>query len=301
MAPDREGERLQKVLARAGVASRRGAERLILEGRVSVNGRIVTELGTRVHPRAEVRVDGRPILEEERVYLLFYKPPQMITSLADPAGRPCVGDVVRGLPARVFPVGRLDWDAEGLLLLTNDGELAHRLMHPRFGVSRVYDAKVKGNPSEATLARMVRGVRLSDGMARPLRVERVGRARTNTWIRIEVAEGRPHLVKRLCEAVGHPVQRLRRIEYAGIGLGGLSAGEMRELSPQEERALKAQVHGRARRDGLPARQDAARQRGGGRGGERRAGGGEGRRPGGGGGAPGRRAPGRRRKRKKGDR
>ena len=182
-----------------------------------MNGKVVTELGTRVHPgRDEVRVDGKAILAEEPVYYAFHKPPKMITSLSDPEGRPCVGDLAREVDERIFPVGRLDWDAEGLLLLTNDGALANRLTHPRYGVPRTYDAKVRGAPSEAVLEALRAGVRLEDGMARPESVERVGRAKKNTWVRVVVAEGRPHLVKRLLEAVGHPVQRLRRVAYGGV-------------------------------------------------------------------------------------
>lgn len=240
-----EGERLQKVLARAGVASRRAAEQLILAGRVEVNGKKVRVLGTKVGPKDEVRVDGRRILQEEPAWYVLHKPPEMVTTLSDPEGRPCVGDVTREIPERVFPVGRLDWDAEGVLLLTNDGELANRLTHPRYEVPRVYDAKVRGEPDEATLERLRAGVRLEDGHARPRSVEVVGHARRNTWLRLTVTEGRPHLVKRLCAAVGHPVQRLRRVEYAGIGLGSLEPGEVRPLNAAEIKALKARA-GRTR-------------------------------------------------------
>ncbi len=252
------GERLQKVLARAGVASRRAAEQLIVAGRVSVNGKLVTELGTRVHPgRDEVRVDGKAILAEEPVYYALHKPPKMITSLSDPEGRPCVGDLAREVDERIFPVGRLDWDAEGLLLLTNDGALANRLTHPRYGVPRTYDAKVRGAPSEAVLEALRAGVRLEDGMARPESVERVGRAKKNTWVRVVVAEGRPHLVKRLLEAVGHPVQRLRRVAYGGVLLERLEPGELRPLTAAEVRVLEASAKGApksgpAPRKGAPA-------------------------------------------------
>lgn len=233
------GERLQKVLARAGVASRRAAEQLIVAGRVSVNGEVVTELGTRVDPgRDVVRVDDKAVLAEMPVYYAFHKPPKMITSLKDPEGRPCVGDAVKAVDARVFPVGRLDWDAEGLLLLTNDGALANRLTHPRYGVRRTYDAKVRGTPSEAVVAALAVGVRLEDGLARPESVDVVGRAKKNTWVRVTVTEGRPHLVKRLLAAVGHPVQRLRRIAYGGVELGDLEAGQMRPLTTAEVRTLQ---------------------------------------------------------------
>jgi 23S rRNA pseudouridine2605 synthase len=260
MTEDR-GERLQKVLARAGVASRRRAESLIAEGRVTVDGKTVTEPGTRVDPaRHTVAVDGRPIEREGKVYLLLHKPPGMVTTLSDPEGRPTVGDLVKNVPERVFPVGRLDYDAEGVLLLTNDGELANRLTHPRFGVRRTYDAKVRGVPVEATLDRLRAGIRLEDGHAKPLSVEVAGRATRNTWVRLAVAEGRPHLVKRLFEAVGHPVQRLRRVDYAGLTVDELAPGEMRPLLPNEVAILQDALasgeaskapRGRGRRPGPP--------------------------------------------------
>jgi 23S rRNA pseudouridine2605 synthase len=258
-------ERLQKVLSRAGVASRRKAEELITEGRVEVNGRRVTELGTRVDMSADqVRVDGKLVADiEDRVYYVLFKPGDCVTTLSDPEGRPTVRDYVRVVRERVYPVGRLDYDAEGALILTNDGELAHRLMHPRYGARRVYLAKVKGTPTERTIEQLKEGVRLDDGMAKPLEAELVQRAEKNTWIRLVLTEGRPHLVKRLCEAVGHPVVRLFRSSYAGIEVEGMMPGELRELSKAEVHRLKAigtedaprAPAGRA----LPPRRDARRR------------------------------------------
>ncbi|MFW5879130.1 MAG: pseudouridine synthase [Myxococcota bacterium] len=239
------GERLQKVLARAGVASRRQSEDLIVQGRVKVDGRVVTELGSRVDPeRDRIEVDGRLLSLQELVYYVLNKPPGVVTTLDDPEGRPSVGALLREIPERVYPVGRLDYDAEGVLIVTNDGELANRLMHPRYGVRRTYDAKVRGIPSEATLDKLREGVKLEDGVARPLSVELVGRAKRNTWVRLEVTEGRPHLIKRLLEAVGHPVQRLRRVEYAGITADDLPQGASRQLTRSEVIGLRdALEHG----------------------------------------------------------
>lgn len=261
-------ERLQKILARGGIASRRAAEKLILEGRVAVNGKVVRELGMRADPEKDrITVDGKPVARvEETIHLMFYKPPKVVTTLSDPEGRPAVGDFLRPLKIRVFPVGRLDWDAEGALLLTNDGELAHKLAHPRWGVPRTYRVKVKGQPTEETLERMRKGVRLEDGMARATSVEVEKNLVKNAWLRLEVREGRHHLVKRLCEAVGHPVDRLVRLDYAGVGLGDMEPGDLRFLSPTEVRRLKEAVrheaptppgglHKRSRRPGSGAVRD----------------------------------------------
>ena len=177
--------------------------------------------------------------------------------MSDPEGRQTVANYLRGVTERVYPVGRLDYDAEGALILTNDGELAHRLMHPRFGARRTYLAKVKGEPTDAVLERLRAGVRLEDGMATPLEAERVQRADRNTWIRLVVNEGRPHLVKRLCEAVGHPVVRLYRASYAGVTVEGMMAGELRELTKAELHELR-QGSAKESRAQLPPRRDARR-------------------------------------------
>ncbi len=238
-------ERLQKFLARAGVASRRHAEELIVNGRVTVNNAVVTQLGTKVDPAKDlVTVDGKLVsAPAERSYFLFYKPPGVVTTLEDPQGRVAVGDYVRRAKRRLFPVGRLDYDAEGALLLTDDGELANQLMHPRFQVPRVYLAKVKGEPGAETLEKLRGGVRLEDGMARPVSVDVFERADRNTWLKMVVTEGRPHLVKRLCAAVGHPVVRLFRPGYAGISVEGLKPGEMRPLNSEEVARLRAVAKG----------------------------------------------------------
>ncbi len=240
-------ERLQKYLARAGVASRRHAEELITAGRVAVNNKTVTELGSRVEPGTDlVTVDGTLVTPpDESSYFLLYKPVGVVTTLSDPQGRPTVASYVEPTGKRLFPVGRLDYDAEGALLFTDDGALAHKLTHPSFQVPRTYLAKVKGTPDAATLGKLRGGVRLEDGMATPVSVGVFEEAERNTWLKIVVAEGRPHLIKRLCAAVGHPVVRLFRPSYAGVGVEGLRPGELRPLKASEVELLNAVADGKA--------------------------------------------------------
>ncbi|RKG65085.1 pseudouridine synthase [Corallococcus sp. CA054B] len=240
-------ERLQKYLARAGVASRRHAEELITSGRVGVNNETVTELGSRVEPGVDlVTVDGKLVTPpEESSYYLLYKPVGVVTTLSDPQGRPTVASYVEETGRRLFPVGRLDYDAEGALLFTDDGALAHKLTHPSFQVPRSYLAKVKGVPDMPTLEKLRGGVRLEDGMATPVSVDIFEKAERNTWLKIVVAEGRPHLIKRLCAAVGHPVVRLFRPNYAGVGVEGLRPGELRPLKVAEVMQLTEVAEGRA--------------------------------------------------------
>jgi 23S rRNA pseudouridine2605 synthase len=235
--------RLQKYLAEAGLASRRKAEEIIQSGRVKVNGAVVKELGTKVTPgRDLVVVDGKPVERNtERRYILLYKPPGCVTTLSDPQGRPTARGYLAGVEERVFPVGRLDYDAEGALLFTDDGELANRLAHPRYGHRRIYLVKTKGVPEEAALRRLVEGVRLEDGPAKALSAEIHERAETNTWIKIVVGEGRFHLVKRLCESVGLPVLRLYRPEFGGITVARLRPGHWRELTSEEVQTMRAAV------------------------------------------------------------
>jgi 23S rRNA pseudouridine2605 synthase len=229
--------RLQKVLARAGLGSRRACEDLIREGRVTVNGRVAT-LGDRVDPRADrVEVDGgRVPLDPELRYLALHKPRGVVTTARDPQGRP---DVSRYYPegVRVFPVGRLDRDTEGLLLLTNDGELANRLLHPRYGVEREYLAEVEGRPTERALTALRRGVELEDGPARAVSARRVGGSGERGAVRVVMTEGRKREVRRLLAAVGLPVRRLVRVRVGPIRLGRLRPGEVRELEPAEVREL----------------------------------------------------------------
>jgi 23S rRNA pseudouridine2605 synthase len=225
--------RLNAYLARAGIASRRGADELIKAGRVTVNGE-PGQLNTFVESRDRVEVDGEPIERQELAYVLLHKPAGVVTTARDPQGRPTVVDLVQH-PARVVPVGRLDADTTGVLLLTNDGPLAHRLAHPRYGVEKVYEAQVEGEPSDETLSELAGGIELEDGRTAPARARRLHRSR----VELVLHEGRTHQVKRMLEAVGHPVVWLRRTRYAGLGVEGLEPGEWRELTPAEVERLRA--------------------------------------------------------------
>ena len=239
-------ERLQRYLARAGVGSRRHAETLITAGRVTVNNQVQTTLGTKVDPGDLVAVDGKAVMPPEHAsWYLLYKPAGVVTTLDDPQGRPTVRQLLGAVPTRVFPVGRLDWDAEGALLMTDDGAAAHRLLHPSFRVPRTYLAKVRGVPTTEGLARLVEGVRLEDGPARAVEAASFQPAERNTWLKVTVAEGRPHLVKRLCAAIGHPVLRLYRPYQAGVSVAGMKPGDVRPLRPDELRLVEAVVAGRA--------------------------------------------------------
>jgi 23S rRNA pseudouridine2605 synthase len=227
--------RLNAYLARAGVASRRAADELIKTGRVHVNGR-PGELNTFVGSGDAVEVDGRPVEKQALAYLLLHKPAGVVTTARDPQGRPTVVGLVPAEP-RVVPVGRLDAETTGALLLTNDGQLAHRLAHPRYQVDKVYEVEVEGDPSAEALRRLREGVELDDGRTAPAHARRLGRAR----LELTVHEGRKHQVKRMCEAIGHPVCRLHRSRYAGLDLRGLAPGEWRELTPAEVEALRRLV------------------------------------------------------------
>ncbi len=253
--------RLQKIIAEAGVASRREAERLIEAGEVAVNGRVVRELGTKADPeRDHIKVRGRLLPKPApRLYVALHKPAGYVTTMRDPEGRPTVADLVRGVKARVYPVGRLDWDAEGLLLMTNDGELAAALAHPRSEVPKTYEVKVKGVPDRAALARLAAGPRLDDGPTRPAVVRYLGPAERNAWLEITIHEGRNRQVRRMCDAVGHPALRIRRIRFGGITLGDLPRGAYRSLGPEEVRRLKAAVS-RASGEAAHGRRRAASRR-----------------------------------------
>jgi 23S rRNA pseudouridine2605 synthase len=225
--------RLNAYLARAGVASRRRSDELIQAGRVRVNGS-PGELHTVVGPHDVVEVDGQRVSAQPLSYVLLHKPPGVVTTARDPHGRPTVVDLVRH-DARVVPVGRLDADTTGALLLTNDGPLAHRLAHPRYGVPKVYEVEVEGVPGQQELAALREGVELEDGRTSPAEV----RALTPGRLELTLHEGRKHQVKRMCDAVGHPVRRLHRSRYAGLGVDGLEPGEWRELTADELRELRA--------------------------------------------------------------
>jgi 23S rRNA pseudouridine2605 synthase len=227
--------RLNAWLARAGVASRRGADELIKAGRVTVNGE-PGRLDTFVSAHDRVELDGRPLAKQRLAYVLLHKPAGVVTTARDPGGRPTVVGLV-GHEARVVPVGRLDADTTGALLLTNDGPLAHRLAHPRYEVEKVYVADVEGDPSAAALAALERGVELDDGPTAPARARRLAPGR----VEVAIHEGRKHQVKRMLAAVGHPVRRLHRSVYAGLTLEGLEPGAWRELEPLEVERLREPV------------------------------------------------------------
>ena len=225
-----------------GVASRRKADALIAAARVSIDGKVVTALGTKADPRKqEIAVDGVPLdrPSKRHTYYLLNKPRGVVTTLSDPEGRPTVRDLV---PARerIFPVGRLDYDSEGALLLTTDGDLAHRLMHPRYQVQKTYLVKVKGKPTHETLKRIRNGIRLPDGFAKPVELVAERETKEHSWFRVTVAEGRNHLIKRLWLVVHHPVIKLIRTNFAGLTVSELRIGESRMLRPAEVQRLYKQ-------------------------------------------------------------
>jgi 23S rRNA pseudouridine2605 synthase len=234
--------RLQKLISQAGVASRRAAEKLIGEGRVTVNGETVREMGTKADPARDViRVDGCRIKSPERLrYILLYKPAGYVTTRSDPQRRRTVIDLLHGIREYVYPVGRLDYDTQGLLLLTNDGELAAKLTHPRHQVDRTYEAHVAGIPDDAALERLRRGIPLDGRRTLPADVLLVnkGRREQNGVLLITIREGRNRQVRRMLEAVGHPVQSLRRIRFGPISDRRLKPGDWRELTEEEVEKLK---------------------------------------------------------------
>ncbi len=230
-------ERLQKAMARLGITSRRKAEEMITEGRVRIDDKVVTKLGTKIDVRTErLEVDRKKISSSkpDPTYILLYKPKGYISALTDPQRRPVVTDLIKKkFKRRVYPVGRLDFDAEGVLLLTDDGDLSYRLTHPKHEVDKTYLVKVRNIPSEAVLKKLRRGVYLEDGRTRPSKVRFVKETKENAWIEITVSEGRNRLIKRMCASVGHPVSKLKRTVFAGIKLTRLKSGEFRFLTERE--------------------------------------------------------------------
>jgi 23S rRNA pseudouridine2605 synthase len=238
-------DRLQKILARAGLASRREAERWILEGRITVNGTVVRKLGSQADPAKDsIKVDGKRVKPVAApLYYAFHKPPGIITTLNDPERRPDLTPYLArlGEKRRVFPVGRLDYNTTGILLLTNDGELALRLTHPRFGVKKIYRVKLSACPSEEDLAHLRKGIRLDDGMTAPARVRIVEKLKKNAWVEIELHEGRRREVRRMFEALGYFVEKLIRVRFGPVSLGTLAPGTLRPLSQIEVQSLKRAV------------------------------------------------------------
>ncbi len=233
-------ERLQKVLASAGIASRREAEQIIASGRVGVNGVIVTEMGFKADPATDViTVDGKRISSETtRIYVMLYKPAGYVTTMKDPQGRPIVTDLLKGLKGRIFPVGRLDYNTEGLLLLTNDGSWANALAHPRHEVEKEYQVRVRGKVSQAQIRELAEGVVLDDGRTAPATVKIIRESDNNTWISIAIHEGRYRQVRRMCEAVDLQVVRLKRSRYGFLDLEKLKPGEYRILTETEIMRLR---------------------------------------------------------------
>lgn len=232
-------QRIQKIIAAAGLASRREAERWIEQGRIKVNGRLAS-LGDKADPDQDrIEVDGRSIgRPEQKVYILLNKPVGYVTTLRDPQGRPVVTDLLANVSERVVPVGRLDLTTEGLLLMTNDGDLALRLAHPSFHVEKTYLARVRGAVSADDVAQLEKGVRLDDGITAPARVRLLRKSDSHSWLEISIHEGRNRQVRRMCEAIGYPVSRLKRIGYAFLSDRGLAPGEYRRLTPAEVGKLK---------------------------------------------------------------
>jgi len=237
-APESVRMRVHKYMAACGVASRREAERLVAAGRVQVNG-IAAHVGDSVDPgRDAVTLDGRPVERDDKVYVALNKPRGVVTTAKDTHGRKTVIDCLEGVRARVFPVGRLDMDVEGLLLFTNDGELAHRLMHPRYEVKKLYEAWVRGRMDPESAARLARGVDLEDGRTAPCEVKMLDARGQDTRVRLVLHEGRKREVKRMCATIGHPVRSLRRIAIGGVSAPDLRIGEWRYLSDAEVAALR---------------------------------------------------------------
>jgi 23S rRNA pseudouridine2605 synthase len=234
-------ERIQKILAKAGIASRREAERMLIEGRVKVNGKVVDALGFKADLlRDWIKVDGKRLSHfESKVALLLNKPRGYVSTVEDPQGRPTVLDLCKNVKGRIYPVGRLDFDAEGVLILTNDGELANILTHPRFSIPRTYLVKVVGVPEEKELNRLERGVMLEDGKAKATSSSILRQGEKNSWVRVVVTEGRNRLVKRMFSAIGHPVLKLKRIGFGSIQLRDLPIGRFRYLTPEEVAKFKA--------------------------------------------------------------
>ncbi|MCX5887010.1 MAG: pseudouridine synthase [Proteobacteria bacterium] len=227
-------ERIQKYLSHAGISSRREAEKLIQEGRVAVNGKRVETLGMKIDPEKDkVKVDNKLVSLTRKIYILLHKPKQYITSLHDPQGRPVIMDLLPELGTKVFPVGRLDYDAEGLILLTNDGDLAQKLQHPKYRIPRTYLVKVKGIPDPKDLTPLTKGIKLEDGFTLPATVKKMKDGKNNSWIEITVREGRNRLIKRMFAKIGFPVLKLIRTEFAGLKVRGLPLGHFCFLNHSE--------------------------------------------------------------------
>jgi len=232
--------RLQKVIARAGISSRRKAEELIQSGQVTVNGEVVTKLGTRVDPSQDhIKISGKHLpAPAPDMFLILNKPSGVVSTLQDPEGRPTIKHLLPKASLRVFPVGRLDFDSEGLLLLTNNGEVAQACLHPSHHVLKTYLIKIKGVLEDSEILQLKRGLPLEDGQTAPAKIRKAGKAEANSWVEMTIHEGRKHQVKRMLEYLGHPVIRLKRIQFGPLNLGSLPLGESRFLTDKEANALR---------------------------------------------------------------
>jgi 23S rRNA pseudouridine2605 synthase len=249
-------ERLQKIISAAGVASRRAAEDIILEGRVRVNGKVVSELGSKADPgKDHIKVDGKLINPRHpQTYIMLNKPAGYITTMSDPEKRPTVQDFLKGVRTRVYPVGRLDYNTEGMLLLTNDGDFAHLITHPSHELPKTYLVKVKGQLDDATLEKLAKGIYLDDGKTAPARVRKVRREEANSWIEIAIYEGRKRQVRRMMDRVGHSVIRLKRVKIGPISLGDLPMGTYRHLTSDEVKTLQVTaIDDRSQKPGVGSR------------------------------------------------
>jgi len=236
-------ERLQKIISQAGLASRRDAEKIIVAGRVSVNGKVAAELGTKVEQQDVIKIDGNIINREKIVYVLLNKPKGVVTTLRDPEGRETVANLVKDIPQRVYPVGRLDYSTEGLLILTNDGDLTQAITHPKHHIPKVYEVKVLGLPSDEELDKIRQGIKLEDGLTQPAKVTLLARdyERNVSDLELTIFEGKNRQIRRMFEAISHPVRSLKRTKLAFLTLGGLRRGSYRLLTEQEVSKLKQLV------------------------------------------------------------
>jgi 23S rRNA pseudouridine2605 synthase len=232
-------ERLQKVIAKSGVTSRRKAEKLIIEGKVKVNSKVVTELGTKVGPDDKIEVEGIQLEKEPPAYYLFYKPRGVISSVKDDKGRKVVTDYFPEIEERIYPIGRLDYDTSGILLLTNDGEFANRLMHPKYGVEKVYVAKIKGIPSKMELSRLKKGIKDKNDILKVINhhVISTDKKKNTTILELTLREGKNRHVRRMMEQLGYPVLKLKRERYGMLTLDGLRVGEYRKITPKEVKQM----------------------------------------------------------------
>jgi len=252
-------ERLQKIIAHAGFASRREAETMITNGRVTVNGRVVTELGTRADAKRDhIKVDGKLITREEtHRYILLYKPKEVTSTVNDPVGRTTVVDLVRGVGERIYPVGRLDYQSEGLLLLTNDGDLAYRVTHPKHGSVKTYHVKVRGVADQRLVGKLERGITIEGKRTVPCQIERLRTTQSadegNSWYEVKLREGRNQQIRRMFKAIGHPVMKLRRVAIGPISDPSLLPGEWRELTEKEVKMLASMKEQKPAKRRTPAR------------------------------------------------